>query len=105
MPDMKLLLQIGQFALVLWTAWYAWSTARNAARQNEVTTLVKAINEATSRVTRLEQDFKYLPDHKLMSKLTNDMAALQANMKGLSNEIRPLANQMVLFNQYLLNQK
>lgn len=105
MPDMKLLLQIGQFALVLWTAWYAWSTARNAARQNEVTTLVKAINDVTTRVTALERDFKHVPDNKFMNKLATDLASLEANLEGLRREISPLAHQMGMLNQFLLNHK
>ncbi len=103
--DMKLLLQAAQILLLLWTTWYAWSTSRQAARQNEVTTLASAIADVTTRVTRLEQDVRHLPDQEFVSRVASELASIQANVEGLRREIGPLAHQMGLLNQYLLNHK
>lgn len=103
--DMRLVFQGVQVLLTLWAAWYAWSTARQAARQNEVNTLAAGLADIATRVTRLEQDVRHLPDQEFVSRVAGELASIQANVEGLRREIAPLAHQMGLLNQYLLNHK
>lgn len=105
MLDMKLFLQGVAVLLMLWTAWHSWTTARNAAQQIQVNTMAQSISDVTTRVTRLEERIRHLPEDDLVHELAGDMKALKAEMEGVRSALGPLATQVGLLNQYLLTHK
>lgn len=102
--DMRLLLQGFQVLLMVWTAWYAWSTSRQAARQHQVNTLATSLADINTRVTRLEEQVRHFPDD-LVHGLAGDMKALQAQMEGVRQALAPLARSVERMNDFLLTQK
>jgi hypothetical protein len=56
------------------------------------------------RVQQLETHVEHLPTAAEISKLQAEMNTVQAQLSGLRDMLAPIANQVALINQFLLNQ-
>lgn len=59
----------------------------------------------TSRVTKLEEQVKNLPDQQLITEINGDMKQLRAEVTGLRDVIKPLTRSIERVNDYLLREK
>lgn len=98
MEHVRVGVQVLMFLFMVAHAIFTWLTQRNTARAAEVI-------ELTSRVLILEEKFRHLPDQDLVHELAGDMKAMKAELRGVTEALRPLVKGLDRINDYLLNHK
>lgn len=98
MDDIKMWVSVLQFLFMVWWARFTWTSARGQASAAEV-------NDLKDRVLRLEEQYRHMPDQKLVQQLAVNMGVIRAELEGVRNELRPLAKSMDRINDFLLAHK
>lgn len=98
MEYVKIGVQVLMFVFMLAHAIFTWLAQRNTARAAEVILLA-------NRVLVLEEKFRHLPDQDLVHELAGDMKAMKAELRGVTDALRPLVGGLDRINDYLLNHK
>ncbi|MEO6917577.1 MAG: DUF2730 family protein [Collimonas sp.] len=96
--DFKFYVGLGQWVFMAAIGFYAWLSNRQAATADDVANLA-------TRVTKVEEQLRHLPDLAMVNELAGDMKAVKSELTAIKESIVPLARSMDRINDYLLNRK
>lgn len=84
--------------VVIGFAIYSYQSNRASAKQAVVT-------ELSSRLIVIESDMKHMPSRHQISLLFERLGKLEAEIEGLSEQLRPINTSLDRINDYLLRQR